>query len=102
MGRIFVAGLVIVMVGAFMVIGLASEAPNALAGVIVAVAAAILADRPVGAAFPLDEQAAANVRTSPAIAGMTHRRPCLMITLLTPLHGRRCRARDSDDSSPHR
>jgi|GraSoiStandDraft_35_1057300.scaffolds.fasta_scaffold160847_1 hypothetical protein len=34
MGRIFVAGLVIVMVGAFMVIGLASEAPNALAGVI--------------------------------------------------------------------
>ena len=32
MGRIFVAGLVVVMVGAFMVTGLASEAPNARAG----------------------------------------------------------------------
>ncbi len=32
MGRIFLAGLVMAMVGAFVVIGLASGAPNALAG----------------------------------------------------------------------
>jgi hypothetical protein len=34
MGRMLVAGLLVLMIGAFVVIGLASEAPSALAGVI--------------------------------------------------------------------